>query len=222
MSLGGFIWSSHFCEDEVGTQSVGRMQKRAPLKPESGGGCTRVAVQIALTINMAVNTSVIEECVPGVFRAMLWCAETFLLRELLDPSVPFVLSWGHFVGNHKWESFRVPLLEPTAPEDVLSRGLSYDYVLPTARFLELLPQMRPGISAVQLRGLPPDYLNLDRIRGRERFRLLEELGGWHVLLDTPGNDFGQVCSPSREVVEKAVRLHRDAFGDDPFSGVTAL
>ena len=149
---------------------------------------------------------------------MLWCAETSLLRELLDPSVPYVLEWGHRVGHYKWEPFRVPLLEPTETEEVLSRGFQCDYVLPTARFLELLPRMRPGIGAVQLRGLPPDFLDLDRIRGRERFRVLEAIGGWHVLLDAPGNDFAQVCSPSRQVVEKAVTLHRAAFGDDPFSG----
>jgi hypothetical protein len=81
--------------------------------------------------------------------------------------------------------------------------------MPTPRFRELLPKFRNRIRAVQLRQAPPDYLDLNRIRGPELFRLLGECG-WHVLLDTPANDFGQVFSPNRDVVARAVQLHQAA------------
>ncbi len=83
---------------------------------------------------------------------------------------------------------------------------------PTTRFLSLLPSLGPAIRAVQLKTLPPDYLDLARIQGKERYRLLAEIG-WHVLLETPANDYGQLMSPHRHVLELALSLTENS--DDP-------
>ena len=66
--------------------------------------------------------------------------------------------------------------------------------------LNIVKELHPGVFSAIM------WLPTSRIRGPERYRLLGECG-WHVLMDTPANDFGQVCSPDREVVVKAVQLH---------------
>ena len=158
---------------------------------------------------MRPDLNIVKEEYPGVFGAIMWCPTSRLLADLLDPGYPHVLVWNHETGRFIWDAFHLPIVAPTDAENVLSRLASFDFVMPTPRFQELLPRFRSRISAVQLRQAPPDYLDMKRVRGHERFRLLGECG-WHVLLDTPANDFGQVFSPNRDVVAKAVELHQAA------------
>jgi hypothetical protein len=161
---------------------------------------------------MTLETRKIKEVFPGVYWVLLWCPEAALLAQLLDPALPYVLSWGHVTGRYRWAPFTLPLTESAKPVEVLSRSIEFDYILPTARFLSLLPSLGPAIRAVQLKSLPPDYLDLARIKGKELYRLLAETG-WHVLLDTPANDYGQLMSPHRHVLELALSITDGS--DDP-------
>lgn len=150
-----------------------------------------------------LETGKIKEVAPGVYWVLFWCPESYILNELLDPQTPFVLCWDHDVGNYTWRDFYLPVLDPREPIDVLSRTANFDFILPTQKFLEILPQMKPAIKAVQLSSVPPDYLDMKRIQGKQLYRILSECG-WHVLLDTPANDYGQMMSPKREVLERAI------------------
>ena len=153
------------------------------------------------------EVNVVKEIAPGIYGAMLWCPEANLLADLLDEDFSFVLCWDHLVGNYEWEEFSLPLVDPTQAHRVISRLATFDFVLPTADFLGVLPNMKPAIKAVQLARTPPDYLDMRRVRAKELYRVLNECG-WHVLLDTPANDYGQVLSPVRSVVERAVASMR--------------
>jgi hypothetical protein len=156
---------------------------------------------------MRPDLNIVKEVHPGVFGATMWCPMSRLLSDLLDPDYPHVLVCNHYIGRGGWEPFHLPIVTPIEPEAVLSRPAPFDFMMPTRRVLELLPKMPNAIRAVQLRQIPPNYFDLSRIRGTERFRLLKEYG-WHVLLDTPAHDFGDVFSPDRNVVTKAVQLHQ--------------
>jgi hypothetical protein len=152
---------------------------------------------------MTLETNTIKEIAPGVYWVLLWCPESTILGELLDPQTPYVLCWSHEVGNYTWQEFRLPLVEPTEIIGLVSRMANFDFIVPTGRFLEILPKMRPAIRAVQLGKMPPDYLDMRTIKGKQLYRILGECD-WHVLIDTPANDYGQVMSPKRNVLEKAV------------------
>ena len=88
---------------------------------------------------------------------------------------------------------------------MVSRMANFDFIVPTGRFLEILPKIRPAIRAVQLGKMPPDYLDMRTIKGKQLYRILGECD-WHVLIDTPANDYGQVMSPKRNDLEKAVEI----------------
>lgn len=154
-----------------------------------------------------ITTNTIKEVSAGVYRTVLWCPESAILAELLDPEMPFVLCWDHDVGDYTWREFSLPLVERLHCEEVLSRVAQFDFILSTDKFLALLPSMKRRIKAVQLGRIPPDYLDMRRIKGgKELYRLLGECG-WHVLLETSAIDYGVVLSPRREVVERAIALH---------------
>jgi hypothetical protein len=156
---------------------------------------------------MSLETNQIKEVAAGVYWVRFWCPESYILRELLDPKIPFVLCWDHNIGNYTWREFHLPVLNPCEPIDVISRIVSFDFVLPTQRFLEILPYMNPAIKAVQLNQVPPDYLDMRNIKGEQLYRILSQCG-WHVLLDTPANDYGQMMSPKQEVLEQAIEIMR--------------
>jgi hypothetical protein len=146
---------------------------------------------------------VIEELAPGVYWSLLDFPQLELLPVLLDPHAPHVLCWGQHVGRSRWEEFLLPIADPMETEAVLARAVELDFVISTTRFLALSPRMGPGIRGVQLLGRPQAYLDMRRIAGPELWRLLGEIG-WHVWFDIPSSDFGQVASPHRHVVERAI------------------
>ena len=153
----------------------------------------------------------IREIHPGVFWSLLDHPTSALFGQLIDPSVPYILCWSHHVGDFSWQEFALPIVDPVVPERVLARVANFAFCCPTEQFMRLLPDLRTSVRAVQLRTLPPHHLDLDRIHGEERWRLLAECG-WHALLETPGNDYGEVASTSRDIVEKAIALMRHNSG----------
>ena len=151
---------------------------------------------------------VIEEVAPGVHWALLDWPSVEIVPSILNSAAPHVLCWGGQVGHHRWEEFLLPITSPRETESVLARSVELEFVISTARFLDLLPRMGRSVRGVQLLGRPQNHLDMRRIKGAELWRLLGEIG-WHVLFDIPGNDFGQVASPDRRVVEAAVALVQD-------------
>ena len=146
---------------------------------------------------------VIQEVAPGVYWALLDFPGVEIVSSLVDPEVPHVLCWEVCLGRWQWERFLLPVGDPLSPEPVLARAVDVDFVVDTSRFLELVPKLGPGISAVQLHATPQDHLDLRKIKGPELWRLLGAVG-WHVWFRVPGNDYAEVASPHRSVVEAAI------------------
>jgi len=160
---------------------------------------------------MTLETNKIKEIAPGVYWVLLWCPQSNILRELLHPQSPYVLCWDHQVGNYIWHEFRLPIVHATQPISVISRIARFDFILPTQRFLEILPKIGPAIKAVQLGSMPPDYLDMRKIKGKTLYRILGELQ-WHVLIDTPANDYGELMSPKQGLLERAIEITAGSAG----------
>jgi hypothetical protein len=67
-----------------------------------------------------------------------------------------------------------------------------------------LPKVDAGVHVIQLNEMPPDHLDLDKIKGNERYRLLAE-SDWLFEFDVPGNDYGQIASPKEELLQSLLR-----------------
>ena len=146
-------------------------------------------------MNLKINE--IKEIHPGVFWMLLDRPTSNLLHRLLSDKYQYVWCHNHLVGNYTWDKFKLPLTGNSDPYDVISRIVSFDFILPTREFRSALPQLQAGIHVVQLDKLPPDYFDLDKVKGTERYRLLGECD-WLFEFDAPGNDYGQIASPRRE------------------------
>jgi hypothetical protein len=149
---------------------------------------------------MSLEIHKIKEIHPGVFWMLLDCPTSKLLHFLLSDKYQYVWCHNHLVGNYTWDKFRLPLFRSTSPYDVISRVATFDFILPTGEFRNILPQLRVGVHVVQLNKLPPDYFDLDKVKGKERYRLLSECD-WLFEFDAPENDYGQLASPQKGLLE---------------------
>jgi hypothetical protein len=146
----------------------------------------------------------IKEIHPSVFWMLLDFPTSKLLPFLLSDEYQYVWCHNHIVGNYSWDEYRLPLFQDKVAYDVVSRIVSFDFIVSTEKFKEILPKLDAGVHVVQLNKMPPDYFDLDRVKGKERYRLLAECD-WLFEFDVPGNDYGQIASPKEELLQNLLQ-----------------
>ena len=153
---------------------------------------------------MSMEVHKIKEIHPSVFWMLLDSPTSKLLPFLLSDEYQYVWCHNHIVGNYSWDEYRLPLFQDKVAYDVVSRIVSFDFIVSTEKFKEILPKLGAGVHVVQLNKMPPDYFDLDSVKGKERYRLLAECD-WLFEFDVPGNDYGQIASPNEELLQKLLQ-----------------
>jgi len=152
-----------------------------------------------------MKTHVIEEIHPGVFYTLLDFPKPSIVLELLCDSYPWVMRWETQVGDHTWQEFNLPIDGLDGSRNVFTRAVEYDYVVKTSQFRDLYSDSS-SIQLAQFMKFPQDHLRLDTIKGKQRYRLLAEVG-WYFTCDIPGaRDFAPIESPDRTLIQKAIEL----------------
>jgi hypothetical protein len=153
---------------------------------------------------MSLEVHKIKEIHPGIFWMLLDFPTSKLLPFILSDEYQYVWCHNHRVGNYAWDEYRLPLFQDKVVYDVASRIVLFDFIVPTEKFKELLPKLDAGVHIIQLNKMPPDYFDLDKVKGKERYRLLAACD-WLFEFDVPGNDYGQVASPKEELLQNLLR-----------------
>ncbi len=153
---------------------------------------------------MNLEVHKIKEIHPGVFWMLLYFPTSQLLSHILSDEYQYVWVHNHRVGNYSWDEYRLPLFQDKVEYEVRSRVIHLDFVMPAEKFKEVLPKLSPGVHVIQLNKMPPDYFDLDRVKGKSRYKLLGECE-WLFEFDVPGNDYGQLVSPKEELLLNLLR-----------------
>jgi hypothetical protein len=153
---------------------------------------------------MSLEVHKIKEIHPDVFWMLLDFPTSKLLPFILSDKYQYIWCHNHLVGNYSWNEYRLPLFQDKVAYDVVSRIVLFDFIVPTEKFKEILPKLDAGVHVIQLNKMPPDYFDLDKIKGKERYRLLAECD-WLFEFDVPGNDYGQLASPNEELLQNLLR-----------------
>jgi hypothetical protein len=148
---------------------------------------------------MSLKVHKIKEIHPGVFWMLLSFPTSRLLQYILDDKYQYVWCHNHSLGNYFWDEYRLPLFRDKIDYEVMARVVDFDFIMPTEKFKEILPKMNRGVHVVQLNKMPPDYFNLDRVKGLSRYKLLTECD-WLFEFSVPGNDYGEIASPKEELL----------------------
>jgi len=98
------------------------------------------------------------------------CCRASILADLLDPGAPFVWISGHNPHpTFEWFSASVPLSDKYQGEGVEVRSLFFDLLMPTSRFLTLLPHFDSfGIELCQLNRRVPKTLQMPKREDKNR------------------------------------------------------
>jgi hypothetical protein len=156
-------------------------------------------------ITMASQLPIIER--EGMFSVMLRPCTCAILEYILDPAIGYVWVRRHTPRRHlQWWKTQAPLSEAGTLHEVQVRGMEFDLQLPTARFLELLPEFwGHGLVLFQMTRPVPDTLMLDGIADSVVDRVLMQ-NGLHLRFYLPhAAELAQVGSPRREVLEKMLQ-----------------
>ena len=125
-------------------------------------------------IDFRENINCIKEIAKGRYRIVLDFATTGILKYLIRDSHKYVWVYNHTTGSRfQWQKYSLPIKEETKNLNVLAKGLKFDFIMPTEEFKPLMYNWERGIELIQLNQLPPDYLDLDKIKGNRRYELLE-------------------------------------------------
>jgi hypothetical protein len=138
----------------------------------------------------------------NIHAFMLGPCTADILRHALDPSVPWIWIRRHTPKrNLGWWPTKLPLSERGAPCEVTARSLEFDLLLPTVRFLELLPEFHDhGVTLYQMVRPVPDTLSLDRVPPDAIDPVLVQ-NGLHLAFHLPhAIETAEFRSPHREVL----------------------
>lgn len=149
------------------------------------------------------NINTIKEIHSGHFQIILDFATTKILPYVLSDEYQYVWVCNHSTHDSlEWKEYELPLLGNQQNHKVLARNITFDYVLPTAQFKELLPQLATGIYLMQINKLPPYYLNPNTIKGKTRYDLLLKECDYLFEIDLPqATDYGTLISSNRDFLQ---------------------
>ncbi|WP_439881568.1 hypothetical protein ACSX1A_00125 [Pontibacter sp. MBLB2868] len=154
-------------------------------------------------VDFKENINCIKETAQGRYRIVLDFATTGILKYLIRDSHKYIWVHNHTTGSgFQWQKYSLPIREEVQNLNVLAKGLKFDFILPTEEFKPLMPDWKGGIKLLQINKLPPDYLDLDRIKGNRRYELLESECEFLFEVFIPSaTDYGTLLSPDRAYLQ---------------------
>ncbi|QCR22321.1 hypothetical protein [Pontibacter sp. SGAir0037] len=154
-------------------------------------------------VDFKENLNCIKEISKGRYRIILDFATTGILKYLIRDNYKYVWVHNHTTSNgFHWQKYSLPIMEEMQNLNVLAKGLKFDFILTTEEFKPLMSDWKRGIEMIQLNQLPPDYLDLDKIKGNRRYELLESECDYLFEAVIPSaTDYGMLVSPDRTYLQ---------------------
>lgn len=142
---------------------------------------------------------------PGVYETILHQAPDQLALELISGDYRWILCWDHWVeGDDEsgWSEFNLPIDGGGKNWQIHTRGFHYDLLCPTVQFrkMDVSPE---NIRMVQFDEFPQRYLNLSKIEGKQRYKMLACLN-WNFLCEVYSGKYFYLCSPNRQLIEESI------------------
>lgn len=98
----------------------------------------------------------------------------------------------------------------------MSKNVNFDFILETKEFMKLIPKWNSGIQMVQMNKIPPDYLDLERIKRNQRYQLLQNECDYLFDLEIPSaTDYGTLISSNLDYMEGLIASKHINWSDLP-------
>jgi len=149
------------------------------------------------------NINCIKETAPGRYRIILDFASTNILPFLIRPDYNYIWVHNHTTGKgFEWEEFILPIKYHSVNIKTLARSLNFDFILATDEFKNIMANWKGGIELIQMNNTPPHYLDLNKVKGNQRYEILAKECDYLFEVDIPSaTDYGTLISPNKEYLQ---------------------
>ena len=124
----------------------------------------------------------------------LYYIDNEFLRHLINPIIKY--TWFHKfpVLGSDWQLLNWPIFgESNIP--FMSRQTDMDIIVETSKLDSVYSFLEKGYThIIQMNKIPPYYLRLDSVQGKERYRLLTEIDYYFELDNGGGQEWGTLTS----------------------------
>ena len=137
----------------------------------------------------------------GVDRMLLYYIDRDFLEKIINPQIKY--TWIHKLPilGCDWQELDWPIFEQNKTNSIpfMSRQLDMDILIETEKLASIYPYIEKNhVQVIQLDNIPPYYLRLESIHGKERYRLLNESGYYFELDNGGGQEWGTLTSSDRK------------------------
>lgn len=147
----------------------------------------------------------------GHFQVILDYPHARDLENILVRSCRYVWGIEHNEGRTSWMPYQHTLFgEKIDSKNILARNIEMEFLMDTNTFIELIPKIGQTIHLIQTNIQPPYYINLDRLKGKQKYDLLKNKLNYYLEVEIPGaSDYGTLISPDRYFLESIVSKFSD-------------
>lgn len=149
------------------------------------------------------NINCIQETAPGRYCIILDFATTKILPFLIRPEYHYTWVHHHKPGKgFDWEECSLSIKDASINISTLARSLTFDFILPTEDFKKIMQDWKGGIELIQMNKIPPYYLDLDKVKGNKRYKILQQECDYLFEVNIPSaTDYGTLISSNKEYLE---------------------
>lgn len=149
-----------------------------------------------------MNIHQIVELSDGIFETILdFPDQNKLLDSIIENSLPYILLTDLSLGDFTWQNYNLTGVENLSG---LTRHLRGDFVVSTNEFLDKYKNYS-WMYAIQLREVPPNYFEFNKIAGKQRYKALKDCGFRFIVQSQPGGgDYVSLITQSSNLLEKAI------------------
>lgn len=169
------------------------------------------------TIPLQNNINCIQETATGRYRIILDFATTAILPFLIRDDYEYVWVHDHVTGKgYDWENFNLPIISPEINQKALARCVKFDFILKTEEFRKIMTNWPRGIKLIQMNRIPPYYLDLNKMKGNQRYEKLKTECDYLFEVDIPSaTDYGVLISPNRKYLQSLLDNQLINWNDFP-------
>ena len=124
------------------------------------------------------------------------------LKHLIDPSVKYTWLYELPVLGIDWQELNWPIF---GKENIpfMSRQTEMDIIVETEKLESIYPFIEKNhTQVIQMNKIPPYYLRLDSVQGKERYRILNEIDYYFEFDNGGGQEWGTITSSNQQFWKK--------------------
>jgi hypothetical protein len=163
-----------------------------------------------------IETNVIKEIFKGHYQVILDFPSQSDLIKIIDKSYKYVWGFEHLENSVEWEKYDYFLYGRKIDSGtVFARNMDMEYLVETSCFIDLIPYVHQTIKIIQTNIIPPYYVDLKRLSGKEKYDLLKSKVDYLFELEMPGAiDYASLISPNIHFLENVIdRFNKDNLTD---------